>query len=50
MPCCTSILEANLNSNEIGIAHIGWISIEKFIQLLGNSTCGAISIDWQPCV
>jgi len=24
-------------------------SIEKFIQLWGNSTCGAISVDWLPC-
>jgi hypothetical protein len=71
-------LEANLNSNVIGVAHIGWISrdpladnqlkgrhaeygrsvedltgvfsIEKFIPLWGNSTCGAISVDWLPCV
>jgi len=77
-PCCTGVLEANLNSNVIGVAHIGWISrdpeadpqlkgrhaeygrsvedltgvfsIEKFIQLWGNSTCGAISVDWLPCV
>jgi hypothetical protein len=77
-PCCTGVLEANLNSNVIGVAHIGWISrdpmadnqlkgrhaeygrsvedltgvfsIEKFIQLWGNSTCGDISIDWLPCV
>jgi hypothetical protein len=76
--CCTGVLEANLNSNVIGVAHIGWISrdpqaennlkgrhaeygrsvedltgvfsIEKFIQLWGNSTCGAISVDWLPCV
>jgi hypothetical protein len=76
-PCCTGVLEANLNSNVIGVAHIGWISrdpladnqlkgrhaeygrsvedltgvfsIEKFIQLWGNSTCGAISVDWLPC-
>ena len=76
--CCTGVLEANLNSNIIGVAHIGWISrdpladnqlkgrhaeygrsvedltgvfsIEKFIQLWGNSTCGAISVDWLPCV
>ena len=74
--CCTGILDANLNSNVIGVAHIGWISrdpavnskgrhnergrsvedltgvfsIEKFIQLWGNSTCGAISVDWLPCV
>ncbi|MCX6679636.1 MAG: hypothetical protein NTX42_04620, partial [Methanothrix sp.] len=75
--CCTGVLEANLNSNVIGVAHIGWISrdptadnqlkgrhaeygrsvedltgvfsIEKFIQLWGNSTCGAISVDWLPC-
>jgi len=77
-PCCPGVLEANLNSNVIGVAHIGWISrdpdadnqikgrhaeygrsvedltgvfsIEKFIQLWGNSTCGAISVDWLPCV
>jgi len=77
-PCCTGVLEANLNSNVIGVAHIGWISrdpladnqlkvrhaeygrsvedltgvfsIEKFIQLWGISTCGAISVDWLPCV
>ena len=76
--CCTGVLEANLNSNVIGVAHISWISrdpkadpqlkgrhaeygrsvedltgvfsIEKFIQLWGNSTCGAISVDWLPCV
>jgi hypothetical protein len=74
--CCTGVLEANLNSNVIGVAHIGWISrdpnvnvkgrhnewgrsvedltgvfsIEKFIQLWGNSTCGSISVDWLPCV
>ncbi len=76
--CCTGVLEANLNSNVIGVAHIGWISkdpeaetnhkgrhaeygrsvedltgvfsIEKFIQLWGSSTCGAISVDWLPCV
>jgi len=75
-PCCTGVLEANLNSNVIGVAHIGWLSrepainskgrhnewgrsvedltgvfsIEKFIQLWGNSTCGTISVDWLPCV
>ena len=76
--CCTGVLEANLNSNVIGVAHIGWLSrdpepsallkgrhaeygrsvedltgvfsIEKFIQLWGNSTCGAISVDWLPCL
>ena len=76
--CCTGVLEANINSNVIGVAHIGWISrdpsadsqlkgrhaeygrsvedltgvfsIEKFIQLWGNSTCGAVSVDWLPCV
>lgn len=73
---CTGVLEANLNSNVIGLAHLGWISrdpltnskgrhnewgrsiedltgvfsIEKFIQLWGNSTCGAVSVDWLPCV
>jgi hypothetical protein len=78
LPCCIGALEANLNSNIIGVAHIGWISrdpmaddqlkgrhaeygrsvedltgvfsIEKFIQLWGSSTCGAISVDWLPCV
>ena len=78
MDCCTGVLEANLNSNVIGVAHIGWISrdpepnkllkgrhaeygrsvedltgvfaIQKFIQLWGNSTCGAISVDWLPCI
>jgi hypothetical protein len=77
-PCCTGVLEANLNSNVIGVAHIGWLSkdpqsdrqlkgrhaeygrsvddltgvfsVEKFIQLWGNSTCGAISVDWLPCM
>lgn len=76
--CCTGVLEANLNSNVIGVAHIGWLSrdpepsrqlkgrhaeygrsvedltgvfsIEKFIQLWGNSTCGAVSVDWLPCL
>jgi len=24
--CCTGVIEANLNSNVIGVAHIGWIS------------------------
>jgi hypothetical protein len=76
--CCTGVLEANINSNVIGVAHIGWLSrdpqasknlkgrhseygrsiedltgvfsIEKFIQLWGNSTCGTISVDWLPCV
>ena len=78
IPCCTGVLEANLNSNVIGVAHIGWLSrdpepsaalkgrhaeygrsvedltgvfsIEKFIQLWGNSTCGAVSVDWLPCL
>jgi hypothetical protein len=77
VPCCTGVLEANINSNVIGLAHIGWLSrdpladpqlkgrhaeygrsvedltgvfsIEKFIQLWGNSTCGSISVDWLPC-
>ena len=76
--CCNGVLEANINSNVIGVAHIGWISrdpepsaslkgrhaeygrsvedltgvfsIEKFIQLWGNSTCGAVSVDWLPCI
>jgi len=76
--CCTGVLEANINSNVIGVAHIGWLSrdpvpnsllkgrhseygrsvddltgvfaVEKFIQLWGNSTCGAISVDWLPCL
>ena len=25
-PCCTGVLEANINTNVIGVAHIGWIS------------------------
>ncbi|OPX79678.1 MAG: hypothetical protein A4E45_00511 [Methanosaeta sp. PtaB.Bin039] len=78
MGCCTGVLEANLNAQVIGVAHIGWMSrdpepsalvkgrhieygrsvedltgvfsIEKFIQLWGNSTCGAISVDWLPCL
>jgi hypothetical protein len=76
--CCTGVLEANINSNVIGVAHIGWLSrdpepnrllkgrhaeygrsvedltgvfaVEKFVQLWGNSTCGAISVDWLPCM
>jgi hypothetical protein len=75
---CTSALEANFNSNVIGVAHIGWLSkdtiagaankgrhpeygrsvedltgvfsIEKFIQLWGNDTCGAVQVDWLPCI
>lgn len=73
---CTGALEANYNSNVIGVAHIGWLSkdtqvnskgrhneygrsvedltgvfsIEKFVQLWGNDTCGAVSIDWLPCI
>ena len=76
--CCTGVLEANVNSNVIGVAHIGWMSrdpvgsdalkgrhaeygrsvedltgvfsINKFIQLWGNSTCQSISVDWLPCL
>jgi hypothetical protein len=74
--CCTGALEANFNSNVIGVAHIGWLSkdpqvttkgrhdeygrsvedltgvfsIEKFIQLWGNETCGAVQVDWLPCI
>jgi hypothetical protein len=76
--CCTGVLEAQLKSVVIGVAHIGWLSkdplankdlkgrhaeygrsvedltgvfsIEKFIQLWGNSTCGQTSVDWLPCV
>ena len=76
--CCTGVLEANVNSNVIGVAHVGWMSrdpvgsdtlkgrhaeygrsvddltgvfsINKFIQLWGNSTCQAISVDWLPCL
>ena len=74
--CCTGVLEANLNSNVIGVAHIGWISrdpmpnakgrhnewgrsiedltgvfsVEKFVQIWSNSTCGSISVDWLPCI
>ncbi|MDF0592617.1 hypothetical protein P0O24_03355 [Methanotrichaceae archaeon M04Ac] len=73
---CTGALEANFNSNVIGVAHLGWLSkdpkanskgrhdeygrsvedltgvfsIEKFIQLWGNDTCGAVSVDWLPCI
>ena len=73
---CTGALEANFNSNVIGVAHIGWLSkdvstnckgrhyewgrsvedltgvfsIEKFIQLWGNGTCGAVQVDWLPCI
>jgi hypothetical protein len=73
---CTGALEANFNSNVIGVAHIGWLSknvgvnskgrhdewgrsvedltgvfsIEKFIQLWGNETCGAVQVDWLPCI
>jgi len=73
---CTGALEANFNSNVIGVAHIGWLSrdvaangkgrhyewgrsvedltgvfsIEKFIQLWGNGTCGSVNVDWLPCI
>jgi len=73
---CTGALEANFNSNVIGVAHIGWLSknvetnskgrhdewgrsvedltgvfsIEKFIQLWGNDTCGDVTVDWLPCI
>jgi len=73
---CTGALEANINSNVIGVAHIGWLSkdvatnckgrhyewgrsvedltgvfsIEKFIQLWGNGTCGEVQVDWLPCI
>jgi len=73
---CTGALEANFNSNVIGVAHIGWLSkdvatnckgrhyewgrsvedltgvfsIEKFIQLWGNGTCGDVQVDWLPCI
>ena len=69
-------IEASINSNVIGRAHISWRSvdpqanskgrhaewgrsvedlvgvftIEKFVQLWSNSTCGEISTDWMPCV
>ena len=76
--CCTGVLEANVNSNVIGVAHVGWMSrdpvgsdalkgrhaeygrsvddmtgvfsINKFIQLWGNSSCSSISVDWLPCL
>ena len=76
--CCTGVLKANVNSNVIGVAHVGWMSrdpvgsdalkgrhaeygrsvddltgvfsINKFIQLWGNSTCQSISVDWLPCL
>jgi hypothetical protein len=73
---CTGALEANFNSNVIGVAHLGWLSkdvapnskgrhdeygrsvedlvgvfsVEKFIQLWGNDTCGAVQVDWLPCL
>ncbi len=28
----------------------GVFSIEKFIQLWGNGTCGAVQVDWLPCI
>lgn len=31
-------------------ALVGLASSAKFIQLWGNSTCEAISVDWLPCV
>ena len=34
--CCTGVLEANLNSNVIGVAHIGWISRDPFINSKGR--------------
>ena len=74
--CCDGALEANFNSNVIGVAHLGWLSkdpkvnskgrhdeygrsvedltgvfsIEKFIQLWGNDTCGDVQVDWLPCI
>ncbi len=68
-------LEASINSNVVGNAHIAWqsvdpnpdskgrhqiigrsiedltgvFSIEKFIQLWGDSQPGEISVDWLPC-
>jgi hypothetical protein len=73
---CTGALEANIRSNIIGVAHIGWLSkdtgindkgrhdeygrsvedmtgvfsIDKLIQLWGNGSCGAVQVDWLPCV
>ncbi len=74
--CCIGALEANFNSDVIGVAHIGWLSkdpdakqkgrhveygrsvedltgvfsIEKFIQLWGNESCGDVQVDWLPCI
>jgi hypothetical protein len=76
--CCTGVLEAQLKSSVIGVAHIGWLSkdlqadkslkgrhaeygrsvedltgvfsVDKLIQIWGNSTCGQVSVDWLPCV
>ena len=31
--CCTGVLEANLNSNVIGVAHIGWISRDPWLTI-----------------
>jgi hypothetical protein len=61
--CCTGVLEANLNSNVIGVAHIGWISRDPLAdnQLKGRHAeygrsvedltgVFSISVDWLPCV
>jgi hypothetical protein len=34
--CCTGVLEANLNSNVIGVAHIGWISRDPNVNSKGR--------------
>jgi len=65
-PCCTGVLEANINArdpiadNQLKGRHAeygrsvedltGVFSVEKFVQLWGNSTCGSISVDWLPCL
>ena len=37
--CCTGVLEANLNSNVIGVAHIGWISRDPGCQRAQGTPC-----------
>ena len=44
--CCTGVLEANLNSNVIGVAHIGWISRDP---QRGQSAQGPPCRVWTQC-
>jgi hypothetical protein len=34
--CCTGVIEANFNSNVIGVAHIGWISRDPDVNVKGR--------------